>query len=436
MISQQRIQESPQPTAELGLREKIQSLEAALRYARGVSDTMREAFLVLDSSLKVVSANRSFYETFKVSPQKTVGQAVFDLGNRQWDIPDLRRLLQEILPHNAVLNDFEVEHDFEGIGRRIMLLNARRLYVDTIPSEMILLAIEDVTERRQAERVLSQYRQGLEAVVRTRTEELARSNAALQEEVQRHKQTTESLADAHARAARHNRDLEQMAYAISHDLHEPLRTINGFLGALQRHYGHVLDAKASEYIGFVTSAATRMGRLLDDLLAYTRVSSPRMTLSQVDCEKVLDGVHANLKATIEETRAVVSHDAMPTVLYNEAHLTQLLQNLIGNAVKYHGKEPPRIHVGANRIGEEWIFSVKDNGIGIEPRQFDRIFQIFQRLHPLTAYSGTGIGLAICKRIVEDHGGRIWVESQPGLGSTFFFTIPERQPNAAGVPVAG
>lgn len=436
MVSQQQVPAMPQVAAEPALQEKIRSLEAALQYARGVSETIREALLVLDSNLIVVAANRAFYETFKVLPQDTVGRSVFDLGNRQWDIPDLRRLLLEILPHNAVLSDFEVEHDFEAIGRRIMLLNARRIYVDTLPSEMILLAIEDVTERMRAERELRQYQQGLEAIVRSRTEELAKSNATLQEEVQRHKQTTQSLANAQAKAARHNRDLEQMAYAISHDLHEPLRTINGFLGAIQRHYGHQLDAKAIEYMGFVTSAATRMGTLLDDLLAYTRAANPHATLAQVDGEKTLGDALANLKAAIEDSGATISHDAMPTLLYNQAHLTQLFQNLIGNAIKYHGMEPPKIHVGAKRVGEEWVFSVKDNGIGIEPRQFDRIFTLFQRLHPMTEYSGSGVGLAICKRIVEDHGGRIWVESQPGLGSTFFFTIPERQQEAAARPAGG
>ena len=168
-----------------------------------------------------------------------------------------------------------------------------------------------------------------------------------------------------------------------------------------------------------------MQRLINDLLAYSRVSTRGKGFEPTDCEAVLSQVLSNLQVAIEESGAAVTHDPLPVVMADDLQLAQLFQNLIANAIKFHGEEQPLVHVSAEQDGREWVFSVRDNGIGIDPQYFDRIFVIFQRLHNRDEYPGTGIGLAICKKIVDRHGGRIWVESQPGKGSTFYFTIPGR-----------
>jgi len=226
---------------------------------------------------------------------------------------------------------------------------------------------------------------------------------------------------------RSNEELERFAYVASHDLQEPLRMVSSYTQLLAKRYAGKLDRDAEEFIAYAVDGAKRMHQLINDLLQYSRVGTRGRELRPTDAEKVLEMVLRDLRVAIEESGAQVTHDPLPTVLADRTQLRQLLQNLIGNAIKYRGERPPRIHVSA-RPGEngrqgQWVFSVRDNGIGIDPAHFDRIFQIFQRLHSRGEYSGTGIGLAVCKKIVERHGGRIWVESQPGKGSEFFFTLP-------------
>jgi PAS domain S-box-containing protein len=243
-------------------------------------------------------------------------------------------------------------------------------------------------------------------------------------DVTERKQAEEALKEKTEELARSNRELEQFAYVASHDLQEPLRMVTSYVQLLAKRYKAKLDSDADDFINFAVDGAMRMWNLINDLLAYSRVGTRGHPLEPINCETILQEALDNLKVTMEESGAVVTHDSLPTVMADSSQLGQLFQNLIGNAIKFRGDERPRVHVSARRSGNGWTFSVRDNGIGIAPEFTERIFIIFQRLHGRNEYPGTGIGLAVCKKIVERHGGRIWVESEPGKGATFYFTLPK------------
>jgi len=263
--------------------------------------------------------------------------------------------------------------------------------------------LHDVTERRKAEEELDQYRQTLEELVRERTEELRATVAELE---------------------RSNKDLEQLAYVASHDLREPLRQITGYIGLLEKRYHHVFDKDAREFMGFVTDGAKRMDALILDLLAYSRVGKQATSFVEVDlAEAAKEGVH-NISTLVQETGTVLHVGELPKVKGSAMLLSRVFQNLIENAIKYRKEDVlPVIDVESRRNDSEWLIRVRDNGIGFAPEQAERIFQLFQRLHRDDSQGGTGIGLSICRRVVELHGGHMWAESQPGKGATFCFTLP-------------
>jgi signal transduction histidine kinase len=237
--------------------------------------------------------------------------------------------------------------------------------------------------------------------------------------------TMEKLKRTTMDLERSNTELQQFAYVASHDLTEPLRMVVSYLELVSSRAEKKLGEEEREFIGYASDGARRMQHLIQDLLAYARVDTRGRPLEPTDCERVLASVLANLKLAIAESQATIEHDPLPIVEGDVVQLTQVFQNLIGNAIKFRGKKSPIIHVGARQQNGEWIFHVKDNGIGIDPKNFERIFVLFQRLHTRQEYPGTGMGLAICKKIIERHGGRIWVESKPGEGTTFYFTIPAK-----------
>ena len=243
-------------------------------------------------------------------------------------------------------------------------------------------------------------------------------------DITRRKLAENALALEKEELTRSNAELEQFAYVASHDLQEPLRMVSSYMQLIEKRYKGKLDANADEFIAFAVDGATRMQRLINDLLMFSRVGTRGKPFGQVSCEAAFDQAVQNLKMSIEEQQAVLTHDPLPEVLADGSQLVQLFQNLLGNAIKFHGTAAPRVHLSVEAGQSEWVFALRDNGIGIEPQYFERIFVLFQRLHERSAYAGTGIGLAICKKIVQRHGGRIWLESTQGQGTTFYFSLPK------------
>jgi light-regulated signal transduction histidine kinase (bacteriophytochrome) len=239
---------------------------------------------------------------------------------------------------------------------------------------------------------------------------------------ERTRQANETLQRLNESLERSNIELQRFAYIASHDLQTPMRSIAGFMQLLQASYADKLDHRANEWIDRVVSSTKHLQTLVQDLLAYSRVDSQASPFGFISMSEVFDRVVALIETSITESQAEISHDILPDIMGDHSQLVQLMQNLICNAILYRGKEPPRVHISATPNGSEWLFAVRDNGIGIDARHQQRIFEIFQRLHDQQEYPGTGIGLAVCRRIVHRHGGKIWVESEPDKGSTFYFSI--------------
>ncbi len=388
--------------------------QQALAYADDIIATLREPFLVLDRDLRVKTANGAFYETFHVSKEDTVNRLVYDLGDGQWDVPRLRTLLREVVSYNHPVHDFEVEHDFPTIGHRSMLLNARKFPPESINPDMILLAIEDVTVLRDAEANQSLR---VEAAERERRERELQEHAAELE--RRVKERTSELQEANAA-------LEVFGFSVSHDLRTPLRNVQSLAQALVEDCGDRLDAGGRDFCRRIIDAVRKMDTLINDLLAYSRLSRSDLPLARVDLNEMLAEVQAALANVIREGQAEVEvQGPLPPVMAHHLTLVQIVTNLVTNAVKFVAPGVrAKVRVRAEDVGEWVRLWVEDNGLGISPEHQQRIFSVFERLHGEESYPGTGIGLAIVRKGVERMGGRAGVESEVGQGSRFWLNLPK------------
>jgi len=378
-------------TAELSrvkkqLRKELAERQRAQEQFRRLVESVPNGMIIINREGKIVLINTQTEKMFGYSRQELIGQSVEKLVPQRFrdQHPGYRKLFFT----HPESRSMGAGRDLNGLrkdGTEFPVeigLNP----IETEEGVMVLSALVDISARKHAE------------------EALAKQTRAL----------------AHS-----NEELEHFAYLASHDLQEPLRMINSYLELLQQRYQHKLDATAQEFIGFAVDGAGRMRALIQGLLQYSRVGTHAQPFEPIDCEAVFENAITNLKIIIADSGAVVTHDPLPEVLADSTQLIQLFQNLIGNAIKFRTDKRPEVHVVANAENGCWRFSVRDNGIGVAPEHQERIFLIFQRLHTRDERPGTGMGLAICKKIVERHGGRIWVESELGKGSVFYFTIPNQ-----------
>jgi PAS domain S-box-containing protein len=353
---------------------------------RGLLEAAPDAMVLVSQGGEIVLVNLQAEMQFGYRRDELVGQQVKSIipeGFEEALLADRLRSAEHALarPIHVGIELNGLHRDGSGFPIEIMLSP-----LDSAEGRLMTVAIRDITTRKKAEAHLLQ-----------KLEELNRSNY----------------------------ELGQFAYIASHDLQEPLRMVASYTQLLSKRYKGRLDADADEFIAFAVDGASRMQRLIKDLLAFSRIGTTGKEILETSSDEALQNALSNLRGSIEDSGAVVTHDPLPIVMADDMQLTQLFQNLVGNAVKYQNAGVPRVHVSAvSSPGKKWTFSVKDNGIGIDAQYFERIFGMFQRLHRREEFAGTGIGLAICKKIVERHGGRISVQSQLGQGSTFVFALAE------------
>jgi PAS domain S-box-containing protein len=369
-----------------------QAVQDAREYAESIVETVREPLMVLDPDLRVISANRSFYKAFNVTPQDTEGKLIYDLGNRQWNISKLRVLLEEIIPRETQFQNFEVDHVFLAIGRKTMLLNARQIYSKGFGTQMVLLAIEDITERKKAE------------------EEIRRLNEDL-------KHQTIELEAAY-------KELETFSYSISHDLRTPLLVIAGFSRVLLERYSSHLDTKGQQFLSLMHSSTQKMLRLIDHLLTFSHSEHQQMKPSDINMSELAEAVFEELKSMDPGRQLRLNIKTLPPARGDKAMIHQVFVNLLSNAIKFiRPEEIGVIEIGARFEEKESIYYVKDNGVGFDMQHANKLFGVFQRFHSPEEFEGTGIGLAIVQRIIHRHGGQVWAEGEVNKGATFYFSLP-------------
>lgn len=441
-------------------------LHESYDYSEAIIATIHEPMAILDKDLRVKSANKAFYKNFKVKEKETVGELLYDVGNKEWNIPRLRVLLEEIITKNKHFSNFEVVHTFPVIGEKIMLLNANRIVQKKHGVQLILLAFQDVTEIRvKSQELLLKEKElfkknvierkaekaRLEKAVEERTRQLALANKELVFQNEEKEKRSSELAIANEELVFQNAEKEKRAnelaianedlvafnYISSHDLQEPLRKIQTFSSRILEKESNNLSESGRDHFSRVLSAASRMRQLIEDLLAYSKTNSTERKFEKADLRVVIEEVKAELKEQIEEHHATIDITSACDMNIIYFQFRQLLSNLIRNSLKfsYTGRQP-HIVIACNITAGDKLqnkrliaeknychISITDNGIGFEPKYKDRIFEVFQKLHPTEKYAGTGIGLAIVKKIVENHGGAITAKGELGVGATFDIYMP-------------
>jgi PAS domain S-box-containing protein len=401
--------------------ERLQQQAGELRKQAQLLDLAHDAIMVRELDGKITFWNQGATERYGWSKQEAGGMITHHLLQTGFPQP-LEEIMAEV--RREGFWEGELEHSRRD-GKRIVVASRWVLQRRNDKSEAVMEINNDITERKRAEESLRKAHGELEQRVQERTRDLKTSNELLELEIAERKRAESVLAQQSAELARSNSELEQFAYIASHDLQEPLRMVGSYVQLLERNYKNLFDAKGEEYIAYAVDGAKRMQMLINDLLAYSRVGTQGNEFALTDCAGVVGLAIKNLQKAIQESGATITCEPLPTVRADRMQLLQLFQNLLANAIKFRAEQSPEIHIMAKHTDGFWQFAVKDNGIGIEPRHFERIFLIFQRLHSRRHYPGTGMGLAICKKIVDRHGGTIWPVSEPGMGTTFFFTLPDQ-----------